>query len=245
MTLTRGSTGANSVLNVRQTSTGTIAEFGTDSANNQIVFGVGGNITGSGNLEIDGNISGSASSTGSFGMVTVGSDGHETNPSFNFKTDGNTGFYLDSADDIGVALAGVEEFRFEYGGTFHADADVIAYSTTVSSDERLKTNVQSISGSLYKLKQLRPVEFDWLVDRDRHEYGLVAQEVEKVVPEIVVENKAIGDTKRFLKDLDGTGDFKTIDYSKLNVLLIDAIKEQQEQIDELKKEVEELKNGSS
>ena len=43
-------------------------------------------------------ISGSATTTGSFGMVTVGSDGHETNPSFNFKTDGNTGFYLDSAD---------------------------------------------------------------------------------------------------------------------------------------------------
>jgi len=65
------------------------------------------------------------------------------------------------------------------------------------------------------------------------------------VPEIVVENRAIGDTKKFLKDLDGTETFKTVDYSKLNVLLIDAVKEQQEQIDELKKEVEELKNGST
>ena len=38
LTLNRSSTGSNSVLNVRQSSTGTIAEFGTDSANNQIVF---------------------------------------------------------------------------------------------------------------------------------------------------------------------------------------------------------------
>ena len=60
-----------------------------------------------------------------------------------------------------------------------------------------------------------------------------------------MENKAIGDTKDFLNDLDGTEDFKTVDYSKLNVLLIDAVKEQQTQIDELKKEVEEMKNGSS
>ena len=109
----------------------------------------------------------------------------------------------------------------------------------------MKTNVQSISGSLYKLKQLRPVEFDWLVDRDRSEYGLISQEVEKVVPEIVTEHNAIGDTKKFLKNLDGTETFKTVDYAKLTVLLVDAIKEQQTQIDELKRDVEELKNGSS
>ena len=84
-----------------------------------------------------------------------------------------------------------------------------------------------------------------MVNRDKHEYGLIAQEVEQVVPEMVIENKAIGDTKKFLKDLDGTETFKTVDYSKINVLLIDAIKEQQEQIEELKKEIKEIKNGSS
>ena len=46
-------------------------------------------------------------------------------------------------------------------------------------------------------------------------------------------------------DLDGTDTFKTVDYSKINVLLIDAVKEQQEQIKELRKEIEELKNGST
>tara|TARA_R110002074_G_scaffold24853_3_gene73996 strand:+ start:10566 stop:11483 length:918 start_codon:yes stop_codon:yes gene_type:complete len=51
--LNRSSTGSNSVLNVRQSSTGTIAEFGTDSANNQIVFEVGGNITALGTTATD------------------------------------------------------------------------------------------------------------------------------------------------------------------------------------------------
>jgi len=119
------------------------------------------------------------------------------------------------------------------------------YGGTMPSDIRLKTNIQPISGSLNKLEQLRPVEFDWLVDRDNHEYGFIAQEVEKVVPEIVSEHDAIGGTKEFLKNLDGTETFKTIEYSKLTVLLVDAMKEQQKQIEELKKEIGEIKNGLS
>ena len=154
----------------------------------------------------------------------------------------NDGFFHDGG--ISVQVNNVTEFLLADGGGFHADADIIAYSSTVASDKRLKTNVQSISGSLYKLKQLRPVEFDWLVNRDRHEYGLISQEVEKVVPEIVIESNAIGKTKKFLKNLDGTETFKTVDYAKLTVLLVDAIKEQQKQIDELKQEVKELKDGS-
>ena len=137
----------------------------------------------------------------------------------------------------------VQDFLFNDGGDFHAGGDVIAYSSDISSDERLKTNIQPISESLYKLKELRPIEFDWLVDRDKHEYGFIAQEIEKIIPEVVTEHRAIGNTKKFLKDLDGIETFKTVDYSKLTVLLVDAIKEQQTQIDKLKKEVEELKNA--
>ncbi len=89
------------------------------------------------------------------------------------------------------------------------------------------------------------MEFDWLVDRDKHEYGLIAQEVEEVLPMLVSEHNVLGDTKKFLKELDGTEVSKTVDYPKLTVLLVDAMKEQQEQIDELKSELKELKNGST
>ena len=139
----------------------------------------------------------------------------------------------------------VQEFLFRDGGDFHADGDVIAYSTLTDSDYRLKTNITNISSSLDKIKKLRPVEFDWLVDRDKHEYGLIAQEVEEVLPMLVSEHNAIGDTKKFLKELDGTEVSKTVDYSKLTVLLVGAMKEQQEQINELKTEIQELKNGST
>ena len=160
-------------------------------------------------------------------------------------TDAAPGFQLGSANDglyhsggIRLMVNNVNEFLFADGGAFHADADIVAYSTSVASDIRLKTNIQSISSSLDKIKKLRPVEFDWLVDRDAREYGLIAQEVETVVPEIVVEYEAIGDTKEFLQNLDGTDTFKTVDYSKLSILLIDAVKEQQKQIDELKEKLD-------
>ena len=156
---------------------------------------------------------------------------------------GDDGFFHSSG--IAVQVNDVTEFLLGDGGTFHADDDIIAYSGTVASDKRLKTNIQNISSSLDKVKKLRPVEFDWLVDRDRHEYGLISQEVEKVVPEIVTEHDAIGDTKEFLKKLDGTETFKTVDYAKLTVLLVDAMKEQQEQINELKLQIKEIKNGLS
>ena len=172
--------------------------------------------------------------------------GTEAAPAFQFAS-ANDGFYHLASGDTGinVIVNDVQEFLFKDGGDFHADGDVFAYSTTTDSDKRLKTNIINISSSLDKVKKLRPVEFDWLVDRDKHEYGLIAQEVEEVVPMLVSEHNALGDTKKFLKELDGTDKNKTVDYTKLTVLLVDSIKEQQEQIEELKKEVEELKNGSS
>ena len=59
---------------------------------------------------------------------------------------------------------------------------------------------------------------------------------EKVIPELVSEVDSIGDTAKFL---DGDK-HKVVDYAKLSVYLVDAIQEQQKQIDELKKKLEEL-----
>ena len=180
----------------------------------------------------------------------VGITGTYGAPAFQLGS-ANDGFYhgasasTQTGAGINVLVNNVQEFLFADGGVFHADDDIVAFSGNTASDIRLKTNIQPISGSLNKLEQLRPVEFDWLVDRDNHEYGFIAQEVEKVVPEIVSEHDAIGGTKEFLKNLDGIETFKTIEYSKLTVLLVDAMKEQQEQINELKTEIQELKNGLS
>ena len=67
---------------------------------------------------------------------------------------------------------------------------------------------------------------------------MIAQEVEKVIPEIVRDKE--------MPLIDDSGEtYKTVDYEKLTAVLIEGVKEQQKQINELRKEIEELKDGSS
>lgn len=103
------------------------------------------------------------------------------------------------------------------------------------SDQKSKTNVSKLENSLDKVLNLNGVSFDWdpnvVPERAKGEsrqIGLIAQEVEKVVPE-VVKDETIEDQT-----------LKSIKYENLTALLIEAIKEQQEQINSLKQTVQEL-----
>jgi hypothetical protein len=71
------------------------------------------------------------------------------------------------------------------------------------------------------------VTFDWIADK-KHSYGLIAQEVEEVIPELIHE------TENGTADGDVKMKIKSVDYSKMVSVLIEAIKEQQLQIEELK-----------
>jgi len=88
---------------------------------------------------------------------------------------------------------------------------------TATSDENLKNNIVTITNAIDTVKKLRGVEYDWR-DNGHHSMGLVAQELEKVLPYLVHENENV----------------KSVMYSNMIGLLIEAIKEQQIQIDELK-----------
>jgi hypothetical protein len=96
------------------------------------------------------------------------------------------------------------------------------------SDERWKKNIEPLTSSLDKVIHLRGVSYDWKADeypdrgftKDR-QIGLIAQEVEKVIPELV--------------QTDSKG-YKAISYEKLVPVLLEAIKEQQKEISELKKQ---------
>jgi hypothetical protein len=106
-------------------------------------------------------------------------------------------------------------------GLIRASNDVIAYA---SSDERLKENVVTISGSLDILKQINGYYFDWVPmegihENEGHDIGVIAQEIEAVLPEIVTTRE---------------NGYKAVKYEKIVALLIESIKEQQKQIDELK-----------
>ena len=125
--------------------------------------------------------------------------------------------YMEFTDNtqIDLYINNSNEFRFEADGDFHADGDVIAYSTTTPSDERLKENVKVIENPLEKLEQLRGVTFDWIDREDKRSGGIIAQELEKVMPELVRE----------VDSLKNEDSFKAVDYNGLIGLLIEAVKE--------------------
>jgi hypothetical protein len=95
---------------------------------------------------------------------------------------------------------------------------VAAGTITSNSDAKLKTNVTTITGALDKVLALRGVMFD-RISTGTHEMGTIAQEVEAVIPELV------------FTDENG---IKSVAYANTVALLIEAIKEQQVQINELK-----------
>jgi hypothetical protein len=164
----------------------------------------------------------------------LASSGSSYWPTYTFTNDIQSGFFSPSARNIGVSCYSIEEFRFAEGGHFHADNDITAYSSTVASDIRLKENIKALENNLDKVLELKPSSFTWKIRDKQDDVGLIAQEVESIIPMIVQDTISIGGTKEFL---DGDT-HKVIDYAKLTTYLIGAIQEQQKQIDELKKKLE-------
>ena len=91
----------------------------------------------------------------------------------------------------------------------------------IFSDERLKENVVTIPNALEKVSQLRGVEFT-RKDGGKKGIGVIAQEIEEVIPEVVVTNT----------DEDET---KSVAYGNIVGLLIEAIKDLQQEVEELKR----------
>jgi hypothetical protein len=116
---------------------------------------------------------------------------------------------INSSGNVGIGTSSPTE-KLHVSGNILATGDVTAFS-----DERLKTEIETISEAVDKVKQLRGVTFQ---KDGRDSLGVIAQEVQKVLPEVVHES----------------GDYLSVAYGNIVGLLIEAVKEQQEQIDELK-----------
>jgi hypothetical protein len=82
-----------------------------------------------------------------------------------------------------------ENMRLETDGDLHVDGNVVAYSTTIS-DIRLKKDIAPIEDAVTKVQQLNGCTFTYLKD-DRKSAGLIAQDVEKVLPSAVIEDEAV------------------------------------------------------
>jgi hypothetical protein len=146
------------------------------------------------------------------GTLTVTGAGGVIAPKF---TDYNNGsFYLDPSST---------------GTSLNVAGDVVAYA---SSDIRFKNNVLPITNALDKINKIGGYTFEWNEkshkETGKKDIGVIAQEVEEILPEIV-------DTR--------DNGYKAVDYSKLTALLIQSVKEQQVIIDNLKSRIETLENN--
>jgi len=106
--------------------------------------------------------------------------------------------------------------------------------TLSASDERLKENVTTLTGSLDKINQLRGVSFNWKNEArgTGNNIGFIAQEVESVYPELVGDGG--------LPDVDGESPHKHVNYEKLVPALVEAIKELKAELDAAKARITTL-----
>ena len=165
-------------------------------------------------------------------ILVVGSDGqiHTADGDENVTFNDITGSGLLSVTGVGTSefsshlkshCLGVGMNPTGTAGEIHAAADIVAYS---SSDKRLKENIKPIENPLGKIAQISGNTFDWVENSEVHSHkgsdiGVIAQEIEAVLPELVTTRE---------------NGYKAVKYDKVVALLIEAVKDQQAQIDELK-----------
>jgi len=156
----------------------------------------------------------------------------------------NTPGYVMSFNSAGNVSIGTSNLYSSYKlfirGNFKVSGQVICRDGYwASSDVRMKSNVSPINGALNKVMNLNGKTYNLkstnlksATNSDKINYGLIAQEVQEIIPELVMETE------------DSISSF-AINYDGLIPVLIEAIKEQQNTIDKLKTEVENLKFSST
>jgi hypothetical protein len=159
-------------------------------------------------------------------------------------SDGNT--YVSAKNGAILHLRGggnrsSNEIQVPDGSTILAktsDFRVTGNVTAYASDKRLKTNIQTIKNPIEKIQKIRGVEFDWLENIENfnpkfeHETGVIAQEIEEVIPDAV-------------SPAPFNEEYKTVDKEKIVALLIEAIKDQQKEIECMKSEIKHLQENNN
>jgi hypothetical protein len=142
--------------------------------------------------------------------------------------------FTEASGGVQLVSVGVGTTSSGVTGEIRATNEITAY---FSSDIRLKENIRLIADPITIVNQIRGVYYDWTDEHikarggedgyfvRKHDIGVIAQEVEKVLPEIVAERD------------DGT---KVVKYEKLVALLIEAVKDQQRQINQISQALQNL-----
>ena len=164
------------------------------------------------------------------GQVLIGiSSAHDGNFKLGGLSTASVSF-LSTQNNATTGTMSVMSFRANSNteiGSIKTTNTATAFNT--SSDYRLKENLQPLENGLERLNNLNPVKFDWKEDGTSSE-GFIAHEAQEVFPDAVTGEK------------DGE-DMQGMDYGRITPLLVKAIQEQQEQIEQLKAEVQTLKEN--
>jgi hypothetical protein len=161
--------------------------------------------------------SGKVSVTGTYPSFTI--DGAATTPNEIFGgITYSTGLSYDSS-------AGQLNLTGEVFGDLNVSGDICAFDTSVTSDRQFKDNIELIVNPVDTVKSLRGVTFDWNEQSGKsgHDVGVIAQEVEEILPEVVKTDEDTG--------------VKSVAYHKLVPVLIEAVKSLSSEIEVLKKEL--------
>ena len=218
-----GAKGGNGNLDVKDDGQQRVAVLG----NNGAITGSADFTFGNTGLKVGTTFSDIINSTDTTHNINPESDGFQTiihHP----DSDGITIF---NNDYVGIDAALTVGRTGSYSttkGRIDATNDIVAFST---SDLNFKSNIEPIKGSLDKVMEINGVEFDWkpltkeekvyLHGNEGHDIGVIAQEIEKVLPEVVTTRES---------------GYKAVRYEKIIPLLIEAIKELKQEIDSLKNE---------
>jgi len=140
-------------------------------------------------------------------------------------------YYIGADPDV----LGTEGFRMASDGTFYTSGGVIPGAVPLPSDIRLKNIEFNLTSTLNDLLKLETIKFNWKVKQDGSHYGLIAQDVEQYFPDIVIK-------KQLPFHSNDNKEYKLINYTEFIPIIVNAMKEQQVMIKELKSEIEILKN---
>jgi hypothetical protein len=129
--------------------------------------------------------------------------------------------YIPSTGNLGIGTTNATS-KLTVAGNLLVTGIITATDFNSASDIRLKENIQKIDNPIDKIIKIDGVRFDWKSD-NKPSMGVIAQNIEEVLPELV-----------------SGGESKTVNYNGIIGLLIECVKTQQEQIDELNRRLDEL-----
>jgi hypothetical protein len=169
-----------------------------------------------------------------------------------YNETGSNKLYIANSDTIAPLIAGDfltgrvgigcsdPQYALHVIGDIAASGDIIGVgiitsgAVTACSDLRYKKNIVPIKNSLSNILKMQGVNYNWKIEEfpkkqftNTLQIGFIAQDIEKIVPEVVTT------------DSDG---YKGIDYSRLSPILVEAIKEQQAMIKEIQLKIAELES---